>query len=576
MATSHWNIKTPDTDAVDRITTEFGLTRPVAMALVNSGVEPEDVKSFLDPRLQDLRDPYELPGLREAAERLWKAVHAGERILVHGDYDTDGITSTVLLAWVLREHGALVDSYLPNRFDDGYGFTEESVVRAVADGQTLMVTVDCGITGNEAATAARKLGVDVIITDHHQPGDEIPDALVVANPKLHPHMTELQVLAGVGVSFKLCHAFVKYGREHELCGEEFQLRDGLDLVALGTVADIVPVVGENRILVRHGMKVLSEQRRPGIRALCDKVGLSDRLKPEDIAFRLAPRLNAAGRLGDAVDALRLLEAQSIVDAYQLADNLDGYNKKRQQHEEKAFKSAAAQIEELGLSSRCALVVKGKNWHRGVIGIVASRLTQAFHRPAIVLSIDDNGEIHGSGRSVHGVDLVKALDSCREHLTRYGGHPMASGLALHEPNLPAFEDAFEAAVKVMLGARTTFGPTVDIEGVCRVRELDEQFFRELDMLQPFGHRNTPPVFLFENVYCARVAPAGRNHARGVLTDGSGGQMPFIAFGRTPRDLPPQPWSLAATPSINTFRGESNPQLQIQDVRSAECPPDTAAE
>lgn len=565
MANPRWNSHAVDQEVVEAIIARHQLSRPVAIVLANRGIGPDDVQGFLQPRLSDLSDPYLLPGLELSAERLWRAVRDGEKIMVHGDYDADGITSTVLLSWCLRENGAIVTTYLPNRFDDGYGFTEESVQKAVDGNHALLVTVDCGITGNAAATKARAMGLDVIITDHHQPGAELPVALAVVNPKLHEDRKDLQKLAGVGVSFKLCHAFVKYGREHNLGAMSFDLREGLDLVALGTVADIVPLLGENRMLVRHGMKVLSEQRRPGIRALCDMVGLSDKLKPSDIAFRLAPRLNAAGRLGDAADALRLLEATSIVDAYTLAQNLDDCNKKRQQFEEKAYTSAAEQIEKEGLQDKCALVVKGRNWHRGVIGIVASRLTQTFHRPSIVLSIDENGEIHGSGRSVNGVDLVKALDRCSRHLTRYGGHPMASGLALVESELAGFEVAFEAAVQAVLGESHDFGPVIDVEGDVHLRDLDDQFFQELELLQPFGHSNPSPVFRFPKVHCVRISPAGRNHSRGILTDDSGGQMPFIAFGRRPEDFPGQTWCAVGTPAINRFRGESTPQLQITDVR-----------
>ena len=300
-----WEMPAINADLVRAIAHEWSLPRPIAMVLANRGVASDEMEMFLRPRLQHLLDPFKFPDMKAAVERIWKAIKAGERILVHGDYDADGVTSTVLITWVLEECGALVDCFLPNRLEDGYGLTPESVERARTDGYHLLITVDCGITSCEATQIAMDAGIDVIITDHHQPGEEIPNALAVINPRLHPELTFVQGLAGVGVAFKLCHGLIKYGRENSIGGLHIDLREGLDLVALGTVADIVPLLGENRILVRHGMKILSAQRRPGVRALCDLVHLNDRITPEDITYRLAPRLNAAGRMSDPDIALRL-------------------------------------------------------------------------------------------------------------------------------------------------------------------------------------------------------------------------------------------------------------------------------
>lgn len=565
-APCRWDIPTPDPDLIKALRRDHGLSRPIAIALANRGVGQDELADFLHPKLQKLSDPYRMPGMKRAAERLWQAVANKERIMVHGDYDADGITSTVLMTWVLRECGALVDCFLPHRMEDGYGLTEDSIRKALTPEHKLLITVDCGITSCEGVALANQMGIDVVITDHHQPGETLPEALAVLNPKLCPELEDLQPLAGVGVCFKLCHAFIKYGRETGIGGLHVDLRDGLDLVALGTVADIVPLRGENRTLVRHGMSILATQRRPGIRALCELVRLNDRVKPEDITFRLAPRINAAGRLGSPEVALDLLQSPSIVDAYPLASKLDLCNRQRQDLEEEAFQSAHRQIAELRWETRFALVAKGRKWHRGVIGIVASRLTQVFNRPTIVLSIDEDDQVHGSGRSIEGINLVSALHGCSEHLIRYGGHPMATGLALSLESLEAFEQAFERCVRDHCESSRDFTPVVSVEGDVELGELDETFFRQLQDLMPFGHSNPAPIYRFSDLEPDRLLPAGRDHTRGTLVDRHGNRMSFIAFGRRPGSFPQPPWCVAAVPEINTFRGSSTPQLQIIDVMS----------
>ena len=565
MDALHWRVAPGDWGQVTALQRASGLCRPIALVLANRGIAPDQVEAFLRPRLTTLSDPFLLPGVEVAAARLWRAVHERERILVHGDYDTDGITATVLLTWVLREHGATVEAFLPHRINDGYGLTTESIEKAVAERYHLLITVDCGITSVAAAALAREKGLDVIITDHHQPGADLPPALAVINPKLHPQLAALQVLAGVGVAFKLCHGFLKYGREHGLGGNDLDLREGMDLVALGTVADIVPLLGENRTLVRHGMKTLTEQRRPGLRALCDIAGLNEQLAASDIAFRLAPRLNAAGRMGDAEDALKLLQAPTIVEAYNLAANLDACNRRRQTQEEQVFQAALAQLEGYNLQQRFSIVVQGDAWHRGVIGIVASRLTQTYHRPSIVLTFEEGDEGHGSGRSVEGVDLIAALDQCRTLLSRYGGHPMATGLSLPRAHLPAFAQAFEDAVRGVCGDVGRLRKTLAVAGDAALDEMTATFFDELAMLQPFGHGHAPPVYRFLHLTPERLAVVGRNHLRGEFRDDRGQALPFIAFNRRREDVPAAPCDVAATPQLNRFRGTVTPQLQVHDLR-----------
>ena len=566
MLTRTWSIANSSVETVTSISNEHHICRSIAMILANRNLPLVDIEAFLRPKLKDLSDPYKIPGMKLGIERLWAAIQRRERILIFGDYDTDGVTSTALLSWVLRSQGARVDCYLPHRLDDGYGLTVEAVEKAVDD-HKLVITVDCGITSVDAVEVAKTKCVDVIVTDHHQPGSKIPAAFAVINPKLHCELEKLHVLAGVGVCFKLCHAFVKFGRERNLGGSTLDLKEGLDLVALGTVADIVPLVGENRCLVKYGMNILAAQRRPGLRALVEISGIKDDVNVKDISFRLAPRLNAAGRVGNAAEALNLLETQNIVDAYPIAKTLETYNRRRKQFEEKILNAEITRIRKMNFSEKFALVIIGKDWHPGVIGIVASRLAQEFHRPTVVLTITGDGEVLGSGRSVAGVNLVTILTSCEKYLKRFGGHPMATGLILLEENLASFVAAFELAVRHYCLDISGFTPTLGIDGDASINELDERFFAELEIIQPFGYGNPAPVFRFADVSSDRVSLVGKQHTRGVLLDHNGYQIPFIAFGRKPQELPDHPWDVAATPQLNRYNGDCYPQLEILDVKHA---------
>ena len=565
MVYSNWLVAPQCSEQIASICNEYHITRPLAMVLANRNIPITDLESFLNPKLADLSDPYHFPNMKFAVERIWNAIRRQERILIFGDYDTDGVTSTALLSWVLKGNGALVDSFLPHRFDDGFGLNVETVEKVV-DGHKLIVTVDIGITSVDAVAAAKSKCVDVIITDHHEPGNELPEAYAIINPKVHLDMKKLHILAGVGVCFKLCHAFIKFGREHNFGNCVLDLKEGLDLVALGTVADIVPLVGENRCMVKYGMNILTAQRRPGVRALVDVAGIKDDLGVKDISFRLAPRLNAAGRLGSAIDALNLLQTENIMDAYPMAKALEAYNRKRKRFEEKIFTTARMRIHKMNLKERYSLVIAEKNWHPGVIGIVASRLAQEFHRPTVILSVADDGEILGCGRSVAGINLISILNSCEKYLKRFGGHPMATGLKLLEEHLPSFIEAFEFAVRKSCCDISKFVPALEIDGDVYISELDEKFFSELELIEPFGYGNSPPVFRFSKVNVEQVSLVGKQHTRGKISDESGCQLPFIAFGRSLKDLPESPWNIAAIPQFNCYNGRNIPQLQILDINN----------
>ncbi len=494
----------------------------------------------------------------------------GQRILIHGDYDTDGITASALLAWVLRRNGGKVECYLPHRIEDGYGLTPESITKANAKRGDLLITVDCGITSYDAVRLAKELELDVIITDHHTPGNEELDVIAVVDPKLPGAPSEIQELAGVGVAFKVCQAFLKYGRDNGYGGEDTDLSMGLDLVALGTVADIVPLLHENRVLVKHGLSILAQQRRPGIHALCDISGVNKTLSTTDITYRLAPRINATGRMGDPTDSLKLLESTSMSTAGELARILNDKNKERQTIEEAVVSAAEEQIaKRCDLKTIRSLVVWADNWHQGVVGIVASRLTRKYHRPSVVLTRDPNGQFTGSARSIRRLNLVDLLGECKDTLLRFGGHAMAAGLSLTEDKLDEFCKQFDAAVQRVLGIES-MKPQLTVCGEVTFDELDDIFFEELKMLEPFGHGNQEPAFLTKCVYpdsMKAISKSAKSHSTGTVYDKAGIKMPFIAFGRAPYDFPPPPWDIVYTLHINTFNNMNMHQLRILDVRES---------
>ena len=543
----------------------FALPRPIALIFAARGIVADQVESFLTPRLANLSDPYRFPGIRDAAARLWQAVAQKEPILIHGDYDTDGITASALLAWVLSSNGAIVNSFIPHRFDDGYGFTPESLDKALESFGVcgVLVTVDCGITSCDAVTRAREMGIDVIVTDHHEAGPSLPDALAVINPKVYPELADLQLLSGAGAAFKLSHAFIKYGRENNLGGFSTRLEEVLDYVALGTVADIVPLLGENRIMVKYGIEALQRQLRPGVRALIESSKLRSELTPSDITFRLAPRINAAGRVGDANVALKLLQSQQIVEAYGCASQLERFNRDRQQKEQEIYQEAREQIERhLAWISPCALLVAGRDWHQGVIGIVASRLAREYNRPTIVLTVQ--GDVaYGSGRSIANLNLVEVLSKSAHLLERYGGHPMAVGVGLKTEKIADFFDLMNREIGRQIDT-ADLESSISYDGEVQFSELTREFFEYLNKLSPFGHSNPRPVFRFNDVKIIKCnATCGGSHTRGIMRQGNT-TLDFIAFNQNVNNFLTDSCDILATPQLNNHQGIEQPQLSIVDL------------
>ena len=521
----------------------------------------EEVEVFLRPRLSSLSDPFLLPQMGAAVSRVISALDQNERIVLFGDYDVDGVTSLALLDEMLRAYGGAPELFLPLRIEEGYGLSRESVERCLEQQQPqLLIAVDCGTSSvNEVATL-NKRGVDVIVLDHHEPKAQLPGCVGIVNPKLTA--CGFEYLCSVGIVFKLCHALLK---TRPL--PEFDLKSKLDLVALGTVADIVPLRGENRVLVQRGAIEIAQTSRIGLQKLMQIAGVHPPILPDDIGYRLGPRLNAAGRLSTAEKSLRLLLTQDESEATVLAAELDRQNRERQDVETQIFIAATEKIDDEFDAARDAAIVSGaRGWHPGVLGIVASRLARKYHRPAIVIGFDDNGIGKGSGRSIDGLNLVEALNRCAASLDKYGGHEMAAGLALCEENFDRFAEAFLITARELLSDEA-LQPCIQLDHELPFTEIDIEFLRWHEMLQPFGNGNPQPLFFarqVEPVVPPRVVKEkhlifrlrqGDRHRRAVYFDGTANQ------------LPPPPWDIAFRICADGYAGETLIAMHIEAVRAA---------
>ena len=522
----------------------------------------EDVNAFLRPRLSSLSDPFLLPQMRAAVSRILEAVHRRERIVLFGDYDVDGVTSLTLLAEMLRAYGGAPELFLPLRMEEGYGLSPESIERCLGQYRPqLLIAIDCGTSSVKEIADLRKRGVDVIVLDHHEPKSALPDCVAIVNPKTTN--SGFEYLCSVGVVFKLCHALLK---TRPL--PEFDLKSKLDLVALGTVADIVPLCGENRVLVQRGAIEIAQTSRIGLRKLMQIAGVRPPILPEDIGYRLGPRLNAAGRLSTAEKSLRLLLTGDDGEATTLAEELDHQNRERQEVEKQIFDLAIEMIEErFDTLGDAAIVVGARGWHQGVLGIVASRVARRYHRPTIVIGFDENGIGRGSGRSIEGLNLVEALSCCADRLDKFGGHEMAAGLALHQENFDLFAEAFRKAAREVL-SEEALQPCVRLDHELAFKEINIDFLRWHEMLQPFGNGNPQPLFLAREVQPVALPKVvnekhlifrlrqGDRHRRAVFFDG------------VANPLPPTPWDIAFRIRADEYDGETLVAMQIEAVRQAE--------
>lgn len=565
LPTSNWVYhpkRSPETAAA--LARALGVPMPVAHVLVNRGVGDEAAaRRFLEPTLDQLHEPTLMLDLEPAAQRIRHAVDLGERIFIQGDYDVDGITSTFLLDSVLRDLGANPEVRIPHRVRDGYGLSIGAIDDAARRGCTLVVTVDCGITAVESVAYARTLGIDVVVTDHHEPQAVLPEAHAIVDPLRPGCPYPFKSLAGVGVTFKLAERLLK-GR-----GGLERAQEYLDVVALGTIADVVPLVGENRVLAQLGLARLNEHRRLGIRALADMAGLGTRLITSgQVAFVLAPRINAAGRMGNAEQGLRLLQAREPGEAHDLALSLEDDNRRRRESDEKVLREAEAMVErEIGYPECQSILLWSDTWHPGVIGIVASRLVERYQRPAVLVALDgERGR--GSGRSLPHLDLTRLLDDCSDLLITHGGHAFAAGLSVSREHLPELRERFERLVRERSRAEH-FQPRLLLDTEIRADECDLALVDALERLAPHGLDNPEPLFQLAGVMPREVREVGDGRHLRVRLPGAEDRT-AIGFGLGPQASEMRaagPVDLAFMPTRNEWRGTTEVQLKLKSWRPA---------
>ncbi|MEI8235270.1 MAG: single-stranded-DNA-specific exonuclease RecJ [Verrucomicrobiota bacterium] len=565
--TARWILPPPlapdEAELAGTLARELGCPASLAGILARrGGARPDNAEAFLSPRLKRLRDPFLLPEMREAVDRTLAAVDRGEAIVLYGDYDVDGVSSLALLARVLRALGAAPRTFLPSRTDEGYGLSAEGLARCLAQGRPgLLLAVDCGTSSAAEIADLAAQGVDVAILDHHECPAALPRCTALVNPKRPGAAPGFEDLCSAGLVFKFCHALLKTRPAPEI-----DLRDYLDLVALGTVADIVPLTGENRILVGKGLEVLSRTRWAGLQALLEVAQAQAPLTPADIGFKLGPRLNAAGRLGGAGAALELLLTDDPARARALAQELDAQNRERQRVERATVAQAQERLD-FDPARDAAIVVGAEGWHPGVLGIAASRLCRAHSRPALVIGFDENGLGRGSGRSIAGFSLVEALEACRPWLEKFGGHEMAAGLELRRERFEAFRGAFLEFARTAL-TEADFRPRLALDGEAPLRDISLDFLSVHEQMQPFGTGNAQPLFLARGVRpLAEPAVLKEKHLRLTLGQ-NGARHEAIFFNGATEPLPRPPWDVAFRIERNAWRGRVNVQIQIQHLRAAQ--------
>ena len=533
----------------------------IAEMLVRRGFATDaEAASFLDPRLKSLCDPFLLPDMDRAVERLLAAIDRRERIVLYGDYDVDGVTSLALLTRVLRAFGGKPECFLPLRVDEGYGLSTDGVARCVETFHPqLLVAVDCGTSSVAEIAALMADGVDAIVIDHHEIKGSLPDCAALVNPK---RGDGFHYLCSVGLVFKVAHALLK---RRPLA--DFDLREYLDLVALGTVADLVPLVDENRILVKHGLAQLAKTRSVGLRELMDVAGVRPPLTPPDVGFKLGPRMNAAGRLGTAQEALELLLTEDGARARALAEELDVQNRERRKVEDEVHVHAEKQLAEWFDPARdAAIVVGGDGWHPGVVGIVASRLLRTHHRPSLVIGFDEQGMGKGSGRSIEGLSLVQALTHCGPLLEKYGGHEMAAGLTLRRENFVAFRDAFRACARDLLSA-DQLQARLHLDVELTIGDINFDLLAQYCSLQPFGMGNRQPTFFARGVTLAGEPRIMKEKHLSLMLRQGGDEYRAVWFGAVSEKLPRQPWDIAFHLERNEYQGVVSAQIHMRAVRAA---------
>lgn len=554
-----WQFCECDEEKVEELSNKYNISKLLATILVNRNIiKDEDIRIFLNPTRNDFHDPYLLPDMEKAVDRIVTAIKNKEKIVIYGDYDVDGITSITVLKSFLEERGLQVDQYIPNRLEEGYGLNKPALEEIASKKYDLMITVDCGISAIEEIDYANSLGIQTIITDHHEPVEELPKAFAVIDAKRKDNKYPFRELAGVGVAFKLSQAIsIRLGLE------EKEYLKFLDIVCVGTISDIVPLVDENRVITKLGLRLVQQTRNTGLKALLQASGYN-KIDSNTVSFGIAPRINASGRMGHQEDALALFLSKNIVEVNDLVKKLNGYNTKRQEIERNIYNEALAKIENEHLDNNNVIVVGGNGWHHGVIGIVASKITDLYFKPSILLCFEDDiGK--GSGRSIPGFDLHEALNKCSNSLEKFGGHAMAIGVTVKKDNLDQFENdiekiAEESNIKDIV-------PIINIDAEIDLNNINKDIVESLNALEPFGEGNKMPLFAYRNlkINSIRALSEGK-HLKLTLKDNNniinaiGFNMGYLVNDYLIGDKV----DVVGVLEINTFNGVDNLQINLKDI------------
>lgn len=555
-----WEYIEVDEEKVQTIADKHNISEIIARVLLNRGiVEDDTINNFLYPKLENLYDPFLLNDMEIAVDRIIECKEKNEKITIYGDYDVDGITSIATLSKFLTELGIENDYYLPNRLDEGYGLNNNALDKIVRNGTKLLITVDCGISAYNEIEYAKEIGMEVVVTDHHECPEKLPNALAIIDPKRDDSTYPFSSLAGVGVTFKLIHAIsLKLGLDRK------KYLKYLDIVCLGTVADIVPLIDENRIIVNYGLMLVRETRNVGLKALIDIAGYAN-IDSTAISFGIAPRINACGRMGEAEIALKLLLTGLDVEAKEIALKLNDLNKERQEVEKRIINEAIEIIERDKLHQRDIIIVANENWHHGVIGIVASKITELYYKPTVLISLED-GEGKGSGRSIEGFDLHEALTNCGEYLEKFGGHEMAIGLSLKEENFEKFREKLQEETSNKIDKEAA--PSIKIDAIINPKDINFEIFKYMKLLEPYGESNASPLFVSKNLKVESVRLLSNDkHLKLTLKSGN---IVLNAIGFNLGDKQVRigdKVDLVYALEINNFNNIETIQLNVKDIKKS---------
>ncbi len=555
-----WQIYDADEAKVEQLQKKYNINKILATILVNRNIiEEEQIRQFLKPTREDFHNPFLITDMKIAVDRIIEAIEQKQKVTIYGDYDVDGITSITVLKSFLRERGLETQSYIPNRLDEGYGLNKPAIKKIAEAGCELMITVDCGISGVEEIEYANSLGIETIITDHHEPGNQLPKANAIIDNKRKDSQYPFRELAGVGVVFKLIQAI-----SMKLKLKEEEYLKYLDIVCVGTISDIVPLIDENRVIAKLGLMLIRQTKNIGLKAIINTSGYT-KIDSGSISFGVAPRINACGRMGKAEEALKLFLSKNLNEVSELSRKLNDYNRIRQETEKEIYENAVKQIEEQHLQDNRTIIIAGENWHHGVIGIVSSKITEMYFKPSILLSFEEDGIGKGSGRSIPGFDLHEALMQCTDSIEKFGGHAMAVGVTVKKSKFQEFKKQFEEiASKQHI---EDIIPIVNIDAKINLTDINKDIVESLKQLEPFGEGNKMPIFMFKNLKIDSIrALSEGKHLKVTLKDNN---IVINAIGFNIGNLAEEykigdKIDIAGVLEINTFNGVETIQINIKDI------------